>query len=42
VAGNDCTTVPGEQTDVDGDGILDDFTATYSCTRGLGFAHSYA
>lgn len=41
VVGNDCTTVPGDQTDVDGDGILDDSTATYSCAGDLGFAYSY-
>jgi hypothetical protein len=41
VVGKDCTTVPGYQTDLDADGILDDSTATYSCAGDLGFAYSY-
>ena len=41
VVGKDCTTVPGDQTDADADGILDASTATYSCAGDLGFAYSY-
>ena len=41
VVSNDCTTVPGDQTDADNDSILDNSTATYSCAGDLGFAYSY-
>ena len=41
VVGKDCTTVPGDQTDMDADGILDASTATYSCAGDAGFAYSY-
>jgi hypothetical protein len=41
VVASECTTVPGDQTDLDADGVLDDSTATYSCAGNLGFAYSY-
>ena len=41
VVGNDCTTVPGDQTDLDHDGILDQSKATYTCAGDAGFAYSY-
>ena len=41
VVGKDCATVPGDQTDLDADGILDGSTATYSCAGNLSFAYSY-
>ncbi len=41
VGGSDCTTLPGDQTDTDSDGILDASLATYSCSGDVGFAYSY-
>ncbi|WP_407569188.1 hypothetical protein [Deinococcus altitudinis] len=41
VVGTDCTTVPGDQTDADTDGILDASTATYACAGDLSFAYGY-
>ena len=41
VGGSDCTTLPGDQTDTDSDGILDASLATYSCSGDVGFGYSY-
>ena len=41
VVGNDCSTVPGDQTDLDHDGILDESRSTYRCAGDVGFTYSY-